>query len=184
MRHVENRLMNQSAVHYAAKLRAGLACLCFVCMTGCAGTTPPSVRLALDGPALILAGELNGRAYEGLMDRHAMAGVGALVLHEQGTSTVCRGSIDRPASQKGRLYLELTCSDGRSLPLILRNLGPDQGMGIGRLEGQSGRMTLFYHPCGSEAKRRLEQLRHELDALDPDAQSAVIKAPSTPAPAR
>lgn len=176
--------MNRWAAHYAAWLRAGLACLCLVCVTGCAGSTPPSVRLALDGPELVLAGELGGRAYEGLMDRHAMAGVGALALHEQGTGIVCRGSIDMPASQKGRLYVELTCSDGRSLPLILRNLGPDQGMGIGRFEGQSGRMTLFYHPCASEAKRRLEQLRHELDALDPAAVSAGTKATSTPAPAR
>lgn len=164
--------MNQWAAYCATWLRAGLACLGLVCMTGCAGPTPPSVRLALDGPELVLVGELDGRAYEGAMDRHAMAGVGALTLHEQGTSIVCRGSIDRPASQKGRLYVELSCSDGRSLPLILRNLGPDQGMGIGRFEGQSERMTLFYHPSASEAKRRLEQLRHELDALDPAAASA------------
>lgn len=164
--------MNQRVACCMAWLRAGLACLCLVCAAGCAGSAPPSVRLALDGPELILAGELGSRAYEGRMERSAMAGAGAIILHEQDTGIVCRGGIDRPASQKGRLYVELACSDGRSLPLILRNLGPDQGMGIGRFEGQSGRMTLFYHPCASEAKRRLEQLRHELDALDPAAASA------------
>lgn len=156
----------------AAWWRAGLACMGLVLVTACAKPSPSSIRLAMDGPDLVLAGELEGRAYEGRMERHAMAGSGSLSLHEQGTGVVCQGGMDSPASRKGRLYAELVCTDGRNLYLVLRNLGPDQGMGVGRFEGQSGRMTLFYHPCAHEAGRRLEQLRSELDGLDAAAKNS------------
>ena len=173
---------SKNIYQHMALLRAALLCLCLVMVAGCASTPPPSpsIRLDLDGPKLVLVGELEGRSYDGYMDRHGMAGVGTLSLYEQGTQTTCQGSMDSPASEKGRLYAQLACSDGRTLHVVLRNLGPDQGMGIGRLEGQSARMTLFYHPCLEDAQRRLKELRHELDALEAAAKGGSIKEDGGP----
>ncbi len=160
-----------------------LAGLCLT-LAGCGGGAPSSgIRLALDGPELTLAGELGDRVYEGHMDRNCMAGVGNIALYDPTSRTVCRGTMDAPASQKGRLYAELSCTDGRKLHVALRNLGPDQGLGVGRFEGETRRLTLFYHACATEARRRLQEVRREMDGLEPALKEEAKTAVKTPAPA-
>jgi hypothetical protein len=154
-----------------------MSALLALALSGCSAGGAPSPRLALDGPELVLAAELGGRSFDGSMDRSCMAGVGDIALYEQRTRLTCRGAVDAPASSKGRLYVELSCSDERKMYLVLRNLGPDQGMGMGRLEGEAQRMTVFYHACRGEARRRLGLLQEELKALEPELPAARAGAP-------
>lgn len=158
----------------------GLALFCLGAGGCAAQQSPPSVRLALDGPPLFIA--VSGDSLtNGVMDRGCLAGHGAVSLRNERTGVVCEGMMDSPASDKGRMYAELNCTNGDTLILALRNLGPDQGLGVGRVitsssgqKEQGERLSLFYHPCEDEAGRRLEQVAKDMaeaaktaESLDP-----------------
>ena len=136
-----------------------LALVFFVC--GCADKSQPSVLLALDGPPLAVVGALGDAPFDGVMDRGCLAGVGSLKLHVPDLGP-CAGTMDHPGNEKGRRYVELACFDGSSIILALRNLGPDQGMGIGKQDTTGKRIALFYHPSQEEAQRRLAGIRADL----------------------
>lgn len=146
----------------AFSLTALLATLLTTLLTGCAASTP-SVRLALDGPPLLVAARGDARVMSGAMDRSCMAGVGGILLYDRQAGISCQGHMDRPANDKGRMYVDLACSNGEAVTFVMRNLGPDQGMGIGRFAGTDESITMFYHPCEDEAVRRLDQLREDIN---------------------
>ena len=135
-------------------------------LSGCGAPRTPSIRLALDGPDLAVAMQGETTSWHGLMQRGCMAGVGTILLHGTNGAT-CKGDMDHPANDKGRLYADLACTNGDSMTLVFRNLGPDQGMGLGRVnpEAEDGeKTTFFYHPSWDEAKRRLGEIREEIAA--------------------
>ncbi|CAK7055362.1 MAG: hypothetical protein DELT_01194 [Desulfovibrio sp.] len=155
----------KTVVPLAARFTPALfAALLFASLSGCGQVSGPSVRLALDGPPLLVAAKSDNRTMTGVMDRSCMAGVGDMRLFDRAADLACHGQIDRPATDKGRLYIDLACSDGTTLTFVMRNLGPDQGMGIGRM-GETENLTMFYHPCAEEAARRLEQLHRDIDEM-------------------
>ncbi len=162
-----------------ARPAAALA-LCLL-LQGCGAQGPPSVLLALDGPTLFIAADSAGKPMHGFMDRTVMAGVGHILLYDQQNAVTCKGDIDAPASEKGRLYATLACSDGKEMAIALRNLGPDQGMGVGRVQGTENRLTLFYHPCEDEARRRLRQVKIDI-AKGEEAKAEREKAKPKAAP--
>ncbi len=135
-------------------------------LTGaCGGNYTPSVQLALDGPQLAVAMRNGENTWHGLMDRGCMAGAGAMVLHREDGVT-CGGEIDHPATDKGRLHMDLRCTNGDAMALVFRNLGPDQGMGLGRInpeQADGAKTTFFYHPSPEEADRRLEQVLRDIE---------------------
>ena len=140
-----------------------------VALSGCGGSShAPSVRLTLDGPPLALIVQSDSASWKGVMDRGCMAGFGHVTLQMVGDSTVCSGDIDHPATDKGRMYVDLLCSDGTTMNLIYRNLGPDQGMGLARIDKEktngekSERAALFYHPSAEEAERCLVKIREDI----------------------
>ncbi|MDL2316170.1 hypothetical protein LJC59_03715 [Desulfovibrio sp. OttesenSCG-928-A18] len=176
----------------------------------------PSVALAMKGPSLYIVGEYEGMRLMGDMDRTAMAGHGALRLHdanldEQGAAIVlarlreevaatrarssalqpdalsapdpsqsalalemflpavdggapfvCEARIDAQPTEKGRVRGMLHCSGNRHMPFSLRNLGPDQGVGIGRERDDGELLVLFYHSSPDEAERRFPQVQDDI----------------------
>lgn len=144
--------------------------LALLALSLCACATPqsPGIRLALEGPPLAVVARGETTAWSGLMDRGCMAGVGSITLRDA-DGVICEGGMDHPATDKGRLYADLICSDGGTLSLLFRNLGPDQGMGFARRnpEFEEGeRIDLFFHPSREEAERRLVEVRQEVvDAI-------------------
>ena len=161
----------------------GIALLGSLCLgLGGCGTkpSPPSVLLALDGPPLSIAAELGARPFKGYMERHCMAGVGHIVLYLPDSKAICQGNMDSPPTEKARLYAELSCSDSRTLRIAMRNLGPDQGLGIGSFEGQEETLILFYHPCEDEAKRRLAVLRSDIEQAKKNARPKEAPKDITP----
>ncbi|MDR3073462.1 MAG: hypothetical protein LBV01_01895 [Deltaproteobacteria bacterium] len=165
-----------------ARLAAALLCLAAFALAGCASSAAPSIRLALDGPPLPVVAEGEATALQGFMDRGCMAGVGGMILYSRRDNVSCKGTMDRPATDKGRLYLDLDCSDGRTLRVVLRNLGPDQGMGLGHIGEEEDRLVLFYHPSEDEARRRLARLKADI-ALAGEARRKKASSPESPAPA-
>lgn len=146
-------------------------------LAGCAAPSGvPGPRLALEGPPLFIAVSGGGSRY-GAMDRGCLAGVGGIILQDPQRGVTCEGTMDAPASSKGRLYAELACSDGGTVVLGLRNTGPDQGVGVGRVMRADGereeRISLFYHPCEDEARRRL--VRVEADMAEAERRAAETK---------
>lgn len=128
--------------------------------TGCSGrqlTAAPEVALALDGPPLVIMGEYEGQAFSGEMERACMVGVGRMsirgVTAEDGL--VCEAVLDEQPTEKARIRGAFRCLDGRVLYFTLRNIGPDQGVGIAREDEGNELAVLFYHPCRDEAGRRL-----------------------------
>lgn len=140
-----------------------LALLPAACSGGRPQTGPPLVALALDGPQLALAGEYSGMPLEGAMDRSCMAGYGALYLSDSGGVFVCEATIDDPPTEKGRVRGLLKCSGGRNLLFSLRNLGPDQGVGIARETEEGNLMVFFYHASLEEARRRFPSVKDDID---------------------
>lgn len=130
--------------------------------TGCAPVGQPTIRLALDGPPLRIVAEGDTQTFAGGMDRDCMAGLGGMIVYNRRADVSCQGRMDRPATDKGRLYISLECSNGDILTFVMRNLGPDQGMGLGRVNETGEQLLLFYHPCEDEARRRLEQLKADI----------------------
>lgn len=120
------------------------------------GGLPP----ALDGPALAIAGEQGARLFTGRMERACMLGQGEMKL-ESG-ALVCSGAIASLPNQSGHVGGVLQCGGGGALMLSFRNLGPDQGIGIGRVVAPDGKteaepLIFYYHPWDEEARRRLAQ---------------------------
>ena len=152
------------------RLRAGgLRCLALLsslvlALSGCGSTSPPSIQLALDGPPLALRGNSGSRRYVGFMDRGLMTGFGHAVLRQPDSGLVCEGRADQPPTERGRVYVGLACTDGRTLHMLLRSLGPDQGLGLARFEEEKERIDLFFHSCEVEALRRLDVFREGLAA--------------------
>lgn len=136
----------------------------FLALSGCGPASSPSIRLALEGPPLAVRGDSGGRRFVGHMDRGVMAGFGHVVLRQPDVGVVCTGGADQPPTEKGRVYVGLACSDGRSLHALFRPLGPDQGLGLARFEEEEEKIDLFYHACEVEALRRLEGVRETMAA--------------------
>lgn len=162
-----------------------LLALCMA-LGACGGERPaPSVRLILDGPPLAIAAVRGETPMRGLMERSCMAGVGDMRLTIPG-ETECSGSLDHPGNAKGRLYIRLDCLDGSAVILAMRNLGPDQGMGVGKQATPTApdgadtpeapdtrgedRIVMFYHPSANEARRRLTRIRSEIDEASRQAE--------------
>lgn len=152
----------------SCRARAGL-CAFALCLAlaaaGCAPRYTASIRLALDGPPLAVAAQGEASSWDGSMDRGSMAGAGLVSLQNAANGVLCGGEMDHPATDKGRLYADLSCTNGDTMVLVFRNLGPDQGMGIARINPDAGDgelLTLFYHPWAKEARRRLGQVRAEI----------------------
>lgn len=140
---------------------------CLLALGACASTSSqPSVRLALDGPPLAIVAKGEGQLMRGEMDRSCMAGTGSIRLVSDSDAVECLGTMDRPATDKGRLYIELACDNGRAITLGMRNLGPDQGMGLGQFQDNAQRLLLFYHPWEEEAFRRLALLEKDMIEAD------------------
>ena len=134
-------------------------------LSGCGGSShTPSVLLVLDGPPLAIVVKSDAAMWKGTMDRSCMAGIGHIFLLQTNEATFCSGDIDQPASEKGRMYAELRCNNGESMTLVYRNLGPDQGMGIAKINEQQAaeRAVLFYHPSPEEAERRLMLIEQDV----------------------
>lgn len=138
-----------------------------VLLSGCAGrSVTPSIALSLSGPALAIAGEYGGIALGGTMDRSCMVGVGTITLHSEQTEPafMCEGKVNAEPSEKGRVYGILDCQGGQPIAFSLRNLGPDQGVGVGKaLDGSAALMLLFYHSSTEEAKRRFPEVKAEIE---------------------
>ena len=142
-----------------------------VFMLGCVflvacGKTPvpvfPSAHLSLHGPPLAVAGIMEGHYFSGHMERSCMAGAGRMVLQNQTLGLLCKGGTDNPASEKGRMYAYLSCAGNKTMRVAYRNLGPDQGVGIGRFEENGPVLVLYYHPWEDEAKRRVYELASKM----------------------
>lgn len=127
-------------------------------LAGCAGRGPapvPGAALAVEGPPLALVGEYAGLGFTGSMDRTAMAGYGNIAIESRDVPPfVCQGKIDGLPTKKGRVRGVMECTAGRLIYFSLRNLGPDQGVGIGRESPEGELLILFYHASAEEAARR------------------------------
>lgn len=169
-----------------------LSALMVLCIYGCAGRNgngTPSVPLAVDGPPLAVYGEYMGMILEGTLDRAGMVGYGILELQSaegQGVSPavlagsppqapnsgisrdmadnsfLCRAIIKEAPTEKGRVRGLLACTGDRQLPFSLRNLGPDQGVGIAKEAAHDDLMIFFYHPSKEEAQRRFPQVAQDI----------------------
>ena len=123
-----------------------------------------------------VVGEYMGQPLEGEMERTCMVGVGHMTLRtiSEEPDFVCKADLDEEPTEKARIRGALQCEDGRVLYFTLRNIGPDQGVGIAREEKGDDLAVLFYHSCLEEAKRRLpgaiadiEKVRKPRNALPP-----------------
>lgn len=151
-------------------LYIALGLICCVTLAGCGAERDarppiPAGALETDGPTLALAGEYQGMALTGEMDRTCMVGFGKVALRtkEDQPSFACEALIDDPPTEKGRVRGVLRCTDKRNILFTLRNTGPDQGVGIGRETAEGELMVLFYHPSREEAERRLPQVAADME---------------------
>lgn len=153
-------------VRPAARPALLLYCASLLLFAGCGGKggPVPLVALALDGPPLALAGEYAGLALEGVMERRCMAGYGRLELAAVGReeSFACEAKVDAPPTEKGRVRGVLRCTGGRKLAFSLRNVGPDQGVGIAREREEGELMVFFYHASLDEARRRYPSVKQDI----------------------
>jgi hypothetical protein len=150
----------------------------------CAPVKVSMPALVLDGPALHIAGVYSGMRLQGTMDRGCMAGVGELHLRAAGVADgvtdlagtgdtdgaptqafACSAKLDVLPDRKARVNGTLECTSGRRMAFSLRNLGPDQGVGIAREFQEGGLMIFFYHAAESEAERRLPQILADMEKL-------------------
>ncbi|MDR2603853.1 MAG: hypothetical protein LBC55_00670 [Desulfovibrio sp.] len=77
----------------------------------------------------------------------------------------CSAELDVLPDRKARVNGTLQCTSGRRMAFSLRNLGPDQGLGVARESQEGGLMVFFYHAAESEAERRLPQILAEMESL-------------------
>ncbi len=146
----------------SARIFAFCVIIILAATAGCAERSAaplPPVAFSMDGPALALVAKYKGIELEGSMDRTCMVGLGKLHLQSRAGATpsmYCEARLNLEPTEKGRVRGILDCTDGVLMLLSLRNLGPDQGIGIARQEnGDQDLMVLFYHPSKEEAERRL-----------------------------
>lgn len=164
-----------------------------VCAWGCAAQPKgQAIMLALDGPPLAIAGEAGDERFEGAMTRECMAGTGTFSIRSSERELFCDGRVDGGPGPKGRIRGIADCDDGSRLLFTLRNLGADQGLGIGRFvpgerpneqpdeqrgaeHGEAGMeyapqpdylgmepLIFFYHPWDEEARRRLVPVKRDI----------------------
>lgn len=124
----------------------------------------PAVALALEGPTLAVAGVYGDMRVSGSLERTGMVGHGLLALHatDMADALICEARLNEPPTEKGRVRGLLQCKDGRRMPVTLRNLGPDQGVGVGREKEDGDLLVFFYHPCQEEAQRRLPRVEQDI----------------------
>ena len=136
-------------------------------MNGCAARVQNTgvYNYAMDGPPLVLLGDLEGIPVEGQLDRTCMAGVGegALKYMDGETEVLCTTSMDFPPNEKGRVRGVFKCSDESTLLFTMRNLGPDQGLAVGRVESKDKMLVFFFHPSREEAERRLPEILDDIE---------------------
>ena len=139
-----------------------------LCFTACGGGqgphVTPMVSLAMDGPPLAIAGDYAGMPLEGSMDRTCMTGVGSITIRgeKDGREFLCTAKVDAPPTEKGRVRGMLHCTGDRPMAFSLRNLGPDQGLGIAREPDSDAMMIFFYHVSREEAFRRLPGVKDDI----------------------
>jgi hypothetical protein len=75
---------------------------------------------------------------------------------------VCRAKVDHPPTEKGRIRGVLHCTGERKMLVTLRNIGPDQGVGIGKESENGDLMILFYHAALDEAWRRFPAVKADI----------------------
>lgn len=139
-------------------LLLSLLAVAALALAGCGSRAEPTVALAMDGPSLFIMGEYQGQPVEGLLDRTVMAGVGTMTLVGTGAENAelnCTAKFDAPPTDKGRVAGFIDCGNGEILVVMLRNLGPDQGVGLAHAGNPEDIMIFFYHPSREEAERRL-----------------------------
>ena len=142
-----------------------MLCCCLGVFACAAEQAPlPGVALAVDGPSLGIAGEYAGMELRGSMDRTCMAGYGHISLHalDPEQEFVCEADVDDPPTDRARVRGMLRCTGERTLLFSLRNIGPDQGVGIARESEEGGLMVLFYHAAEEEAVRRLPGVKEDI----------------------
>lgn len=142
-------------------MRRHLPILALLLITaGCAAKGSPTILYSLDGPPLAIAGDYGELEVTGHMERECMLGQGQIGLNIDGAS--CLDSIKSAPNESGHISAILRCDTGEVLMLSFRSLGPDQGIGIGRLMNaqgsvRGGPVIFYFHPWEEEARRRLEQ---------------------------
>ena len=147
-------------------LMPALLCLLALASGGCAGRDAPypaTVALAVDGPPLALYGEYADMRFAGTMDRTCMAGYGKLAFADEAGAFSCEAALDDPPTEKGRVRGLLRCTGERKLLFTLRNIGPDQGVGVARESEHGDLMVFFYHASAEEAKRRYPSVKEDID---------------------
>lgn len=162
-----------SHASHSSAFSCRLLLLCFflasIAASGCATHSvetakSPGIALATEGPPLFISGEYAGMRLSGTMDRTVMVGYGvvSVAAEQPGTSFLCESTIDAPPTEKGRVRGLLECTGGRKLLFSLRNIGPDQGVGIGKETEDGELMTLFYHASREEAERRFPEVKADI----------------------
>ena len=133
-------------------------------LASCAGSGHPTIAYALDGPALFIRGEYDNKPVKGTLDRSIMVGVGNIrfELGESPDILVCEGTLNTPPSENGRVRGVAPCDNGQALLFTLRNLGPDQGIGIGRIEDKDSPVIVFFHASDEEAARRFPEVLQDI----------------------
>ena len=164
MRSIATRLLAKPLLIALVGIAAGLS--------ACAGKmqeSPAKSVFALEGPPLAIVAEYKGMALEGTMDRHVMVGIGKMELRsvkaEQGF--FCEGRINQEPTEKARIRGMLDCTEGVILFITLSNLGPDQGVGVGRAGENQDLLTMFYHTSKEEAQRRFPAIKEALMQAGP-----------------
>ncbi len=79
-----------------------------------------------------------------------------------GSEFICKSDVDAPPTEKGRIRGLLLCSGDRSILFSLRNIGPDQGVGVGKDTQTNALMVLFYHTSIEEARRRFPAVQADI----------------------
>ena len=140
-----------------------------LCLSACGGghgpSGVPSAALSMEGPPLAIAGDYEGMFLEGSMDRTCMSGYGSITVRGEdakGREFLCIAKVDSPPTEKGRVRGAFQCTGNRTLAFSLRNLGPDQGLGIAREPDHNDMMVFFYHVSREEAMRRLPAVKEDI----------------------
>lgn len=147
-----------------------LALVPFLWLSACGGgqhspRDVPPTALVMEGPPLAIAGDYEGMPLEGSMDRTCMSGFGSITVRGEdagGREFLCTAMVDAPPTEKGRVRGVFQCTGDKALAFSLRNLGPDQGLGIAREPDQKGMMVFFYHASREEAIRRLPAVKEDI----------------------
>lgn len=142
-----------------------LLCPVIAATAACADRSqrPAQVALAVDGPPLAIYGEYAGMQLSGSMDRGAMTGYGEFSLASDNGVFSCEATLNDPPTEKARVRGMMRCTGERKLLFSLRNIGPDQGVGIARETEEGDLMVFFYHASAEEAKRRYPSVKEDID---------------------